>query len=285
MRMKDLWVRARRKVLRSFRSLAWKLITRYSRKDVIRFVLVDGSLFDCPLKTSIAAMLFMGNFENSEIDFVRRTLEPGNIFLDIGANAGIYTILASRLVGPTGHVYAFEPSRRELTLLRQNIAMNHLENVTVIESAVSNRSGSARLAIARDGGLNSFADTHRPDQQIEAWQEVETVSLDAFLKEHSIVNVDFIKMDVEGAEKLVFEGAAGVLESCHPTTILFEASDYNARGFGYTVKDLLDQFLDRRINLYVLGERGKLEPVTGFVPAYGNRIYNFVIRNAPAGAC
>ncbi len=250
----------------------------------MRFTLADGSPFDCPARTSIAKMLFVGNFETNEIAFVMGLLKRGDVVLDIGANAGVYTVLAGKLVGPQGHVYAFEPSKRELDVLRHNVEMNHLANVTIVERAVSNRAGTTRLAIARDGGLNSLANTHRPEQQIESWQEVETISLDQFLKEFSIPKVDFIKIDVEGAERLVFEGAATVLASKHPITILFEASDFNTRGFGYMVKDLLNQLLGWPVNLYVLGKSGRMYPITEIVPEYGNRIYNFVLKTAATQA-
>jgi hypothetical protein len=108
--------------------------------------------------------------------------------------------------------------------------------------------------------------------------------MDQFLRKFSIPKVDFIKIDVEGAEKLVFEGADTLLASRYPTTILFEASDFNTCGFGYTVKDLLNQFLDRQANLYVLEELGRIQQITEVTPAYGNRIYNFVIKNVPIRA-
>src|SRR5271157_2987205 len=239
MNVKSLWLKVRRKIRWIHRSIFWKIITLFSRKEFYRFTLPDGSLLDCPVNTSIAKMLFTGSFEKDEISFLRNSLKAENIFLDIGANYGIYTILASKLVGPKGHVYSFEPSRRELKVLNHNIEMNHLNNVTVIDCAVSNHTGTAQLAIARDGGLNSFADTHRPDQKIELWQNVKTISLDEFVVKYSIQKVDFVKIDVEGAEKLVFEGAENLLTSLQATTVLFEASDFNARGFGYTVKDFL----------------------------------------------
>ena len=278
---KSLWLKVSRKIRWIHRSVSWKVISLFSRKEFYRFTLWDGSLLDCPVNTSIAKMLFMCNFEKDEISFLQNSLQAGNIFLDVGANYGIYTILAGKLVGPQGHVYSFEPSRRELNVLKHNIEMNHLENVTVIEYAVSNHTGTTQLAIARDGGLNSFADTHRSDQKIELWQNVETTSLDEFVAKYSIPRVDFVKIDVEGAEKLVFEGAEKLLTSVQPTTVIFEASDFNAGGFGYTVKDFLNQILGRGMKLFVLGENGRVNRVSEWSAAYGNQIYNFVIRNHP----
>lgn len=270
-------------IIRLIRSAIWDLRTVLFGRGLIRSVLADGSVICHPAGTSIAKMLFVGNFETAEISFVRNSLKPGDIFLDVGANVGIYTLIASRLVGAAGHVYAFEPSRREANLLRHNIALARLENVTVIEAALSDRSGTARLAIADDGGLNSFADTHRADRRIESWQEVETIRLDDFVRNYAVEKVDFIKMDVEGAEKLVLEGADQLLRS-GSTTVLFESTELNTAGFGYTVQDFLKQLLDRSMSLFVLGERGAIRPVSEFDPAYGRRISSFVIKSARPSA-
>ena len=279
MNIKNIITRTKRKMVREVKYAIWSIKVTFSQHDFIRFKLIDGSLLDYPLRTSIAKMLFLGNFENSEIAFVRNSLKSGDIFLDIGANAGIYTMIASRLVGATGHVYSFEPSKRELKLLKHNIAIKNLKNVTVIESAVSNHSGTAKLAVAKDGGLNSFADTSRQDQQIESWEIVDTISLDDFVQKYSVPKVDFIKIDVEGAEKLVFDGAMRMLKSEHPKTILFEASDFNSSGFGYTAKSLLSYFLDQGLRLFVLNNKGIAHQISGYDSKYGNEIYNFVIKN------
>src|SRR6266536_6554851 len=82
------------------------------------FKLEDGSLYECALGTSAGRLLTLHQLETVERQFVHDTLQPGDIFFDVGANNGIFTITAARRVGNSGHVYAFEASRREVAMLQ-----------------------------------------------------------------------------------------------------------------------------------------------------------------------
>jgi FkbM family methyltransferase len=261
----------------------WQLLCTIWPKKVATFMLADGSRLDYPLKSSIGCALFSKSFERSEIAFVRESLKHGDNFLDVGANGGIYTVVAAKQVGPSGHVYAFEPSPRELSLLRHNIAVNNLTNVTIVDRAVSNKSGVSRFAISHDGALSSLAPTNHPGQQIEDWLTVRTVSLDDFVREFSVQKVNFIKMDVEGAEKYVFEGAKGLLSSDHRVTILFEACDLNTSGFGYSVREFLLEISESGLPVFYFDDEGSLTSVSGYDATFGKRIYNFVAFNRPVG--
>ena len=117
--------------------------------------MADGSEFDFPLRSYIGYALFANQFEETEIAFMRKSLRSGDIFLDIGANGGIYTVIGAKLVGPEGHVYAFEPGERELKTVKHNIELNNLTNVTLIDCVVSDKGGIARFAVVSDGALNS----------------------------------------------------------------------------------------------------------------------------------
>lgn len=230
-----------------------------------------------PLDSAIGRVLSCKSFEPAELAFVRRSLKPGDVFLDLGANGGIYTVVAGKLVGDAGRVYAFEPGRAEQALLRQNICRNDLRNVTVIGSAVSDRVGTARFAISLDGAMNSLRQTRHPMQRVVEWREVETTTLDDFLERARPRRVDIIKMDVEGAEKLVLAGARRFLAAATDLKILFEASDLHAASFGHTVKDFLAQLAGAEFRLHRLARDGGLIPLTNLDdPRYGGEIYNFV---------
>lgn len=263
-------------ICRKFLRYIWKIRCVFPSKPLTTFFLKDGSRFDYPLKTAIGSLLFCGGFENKETKFLQQTLKPGSIFFDIGANGGFYTVVAAKKVGVTGHVYAFEPGQSELKILRHNIAINHLTNVTIVECAVGNKSGKAQLAISSDGAMNSLAKTNHPQQCIEHWQSVEIIKLDDFCQKYSITKVDFIKIDVEGAEKLVFEGARNIFLSDHEIKIMFEASDLNASGFGYSVKEFLEKIMDLGMKLYYFDRTSSLVEVKDYNPKLGNKIYNFV---------
>jgi FkbM family methyltransferase len=153
-----------------------------------------------------------------ELVFLEKILSPGNVFVDAGANFGIYTLVASKLVGETGRVVAIEPTAQSFAMLSQNIALNGLTNTLTLPIALSERTGRAWLYHGPDPVRNSLG--KEPSWAGEA-EEVLTESLDGVLRKASIEHVDVVKIDVEGAEELVLRGARNTLKTMRPI-IIFE---------------------------------------------------------------
>jgi FkbM family methyltransferase len=151
---------------------------------------------------------WLGTFERAEQDVFARTVRAGDVVYDLGANVGFYTLLAAKLVGPTGRVVAFEPVPRNLGYLRRHLALNRCENVTVVAAAVSDRPGRARF---RDGPAHTVG-TLADDGEYD----VDVVALDGFAGPPPRV----IKIDVEGAEAGVLRGARRVLREVRPIVLL-----------------------------------------------------------------
>jgi FkbM family methyltransferase len=149
-----------------------------------------------------------------ELRFFAERLKPGDAFVDVGANFGLFAVLASRRVGSSGKVHAFEPWRPSAANLRQNVKLNDCGNVVIHECALSDRSGRAQFSVHEDCGRNSLG---RLENAANA--EVEVQKLDVVLGDGAIV--DWMKIDVEGAEELVFRGAGETLQRCLPA-IVFE---------------------------------------------------------------
>src|SRR5271163_203538 len=154
-----------------------------------------------------------GEFEPGEIAFVTRLLKPGMTVLDIGAHHGLYTLLASKRVGPRGKVFSFEKSTRERTALLQHLRINHCANVVVEPFAVGDTNGNLNLCALSDlpnghnGSANLAADvpvTLKP-------APVPVVKLDDWLVTKRINEVDCIKLDLEGGELEVLEGASHLM--------------------------------------------------------------------------
>jgi len=145
-------------------------------------------------------------------------LSPGKTFVDVGANVGIYTLAASRVVGETGRVIAFEPSIQSLPALGRNIALNHLTNVALFPVALSHVTGVAKLYHGPNPSLNSLG---KETAWSEDAEEISTERLDGIVERAGIDHVDVIKVDVQGAEELVLRGARKLLASMRPT-IIFE---------------------------------------------------------------
>src|SRR6267143_7173741 len=154
-----------------------------------------------------------------ELEYLRSLLSPGATFVDVGANLGIYTLVASRIVGHSGRVIAFEPSVQSFPLLQKNITLNSLTNVSAFPVALSAKAGRIRLyhAPCCPSG-NSFG--HHPSFH-GSFETVDTESLDDALHRIPAARVDVIKMDVQGAEELVLRGARKVVASMRPV-IIFE---------------------------------------------------------------
>lgn len=157
---------------------------------------------------------FEGRWEVEVIAFLQRILRPGDVFLDVGAWIGPYTLLASRLVDPGGHVYAFEPDPVARRLLERNVKANRAANVTVVPYAASDSEGVAWLSFARLG--NSGTGISRG----EGGLEVETVRLDRFC-ERNRIHQSVVKIDVEGAEGSVVAGMSDRLATSKAIVLEF----------------------------------------------------------------
>jgi FkbM family methyltransferase len=147
---------------------------------------------------------------------LKSLLKPGMTFLDIGANIGYFTVLASRLVGPNGRVFAFEPEIKNIEFLLRNLRANQCQNVVVYPYAVSSKLGYAPLYLAPNStGHSLFKD----QGHLSSPAAVVTIRLDDFFNEAA---PDFIKMDIEGGEWDAFLGMEKLLSNQNLKNIIFE---------------------------------------------------------------
>ena len=174
---------------------------------------------------------FRENYE-PELIYLEKLLSPGSVFIDVGANIGIYALVASKLVGEAGRVIAFEPSAQSFPLLQQNIELNGLKNIRAFRVALADRIRKAWLYHPGVPECNSLARDSSSEDEAE---EVTVETLDDMVKRASISRVDVIKIDVEGAEELVLRGAANVLASMRPA-VIFEVNPSYAALFGLSVQ-------------------------------------------------
>jgi FkbM family methyltransferase len=264
--------------IRLIYSLA-KIFCKISPSYHHTFTLNDGLTFYYPLNSGVGRALLAGIFEVYELNFLRKFLKQGDVVLDVGANGGLYTVIAAQRVGKEGHIYACEPSQRELNLLQHNIKSNSLENVTIIKSAVSSEEGTVKFGIAQDGAMNSLAVTDHPGQSVNQWENVELTTIDNIISLYKLTKINLIKIDVEGAEKLVIDGAQNLLQSEDSPVLLLEASNLNSQSFGYSAKQILQQLLNYGYKVYYFNpeKNGSLTPISLDDRRIGHQIYNFVI--------
>lgn len=149
---------------------------------------------------------------------VKRAVRPGMIVYDVGGHVGFFSIALARLVGPRGRVFAFEPYPPNVARLRAAVAANRLSNLEVIPLAVSADCGASRFGVARASTMGKLLEG-QADTGADALT-VETVSIDAFVYVQGHPSPDLIKIDVEGAESGVLEGARMHLQQGRPILII-----------------------------------------------------------------
>jgi FkbM family methyltransferase len=172
-------------------------------------------------------------FEKHELEFIVSLLQPGMTFVDIGANVGLFSIPAAKKI-QQGNVYAFEPTLWTFERLTKNAHLNNVRNLVPVRSAVGDYTGEAILQINARGkdGLNTIGMPAHEDSEVVDIERAPITTLDEFLLQNSISQVDVMKIDVEGAEYFVFRGAANLLERSNAPLILYEGG-YLSKGFGY----------------------------------------------------
>ena len=156
---------------------------------------------------------WLGTYELEKQAALARIIKTGMTVFDIGANAGFYTLALSRLVGDEGNVWAFEPYAENALNILRHIKLNNLRNVTLLQAAVVNRPGLTGFQVAEN---NSIGTTTR-----EGLYRVPSVSIDDLIADRNVPIPQVIKIDVEGDESLVLDGARTLLSKQH--TQLFVA--------------------------------------------------------------
>jgi FkbM family methyltransferase len=197
-------------------------------------------------------ILLHGTFEAAETALVRRVVDAGMTVIDIGANIGYYSVLASRLVGARGRVFALEPEPNNRALLSKNLAENGCRNVSVSSCAVSNRSATAQLYTDKSNFGNPSLEARNVVERASA-VAVETTTLDDFVVREVRGPVDFIKIDVQGAEGLVLQGAERVLSQAG-LKLLIEFWPKGLRNMGSDPLAVLRALADKGYALRIVEE-------------------------------
>jgi FkbM family methyltransferase len=192
------------------------------------------------------ASVYFNQVEPDQSEALLGILKPGDIFFDIGANVGYYTLLASKRIGYKGLVYAFEPLVRNVYYLSRHVNLNHAANVVIIAAACADVLNIARFSFGQNTAeghiLTTSADIGSMSPEDRSLVPVVTVdAVSALLS----IQPNVLKIDVEGAELAVLQGAQATLNSARPHLFLSVHSDELRKscttflnGLGYRVKPL-----------------------------------------------
>lgn len=206
--------------------------------------------------------LMYNGFEDAELHFVKEILRGGMTVLDVGAHHGLYTLLASKCVGRKGRVISFEPSPREFAQLSRHARINFCSNVLLEQCALADQCGEADLFLVdrfRDWG-NSLRPPAVPESTHTIRVPVRT--LDSVLERRGVSRVDFMKLDAEGAELAVLDGAKHMLQTAPRPAILAEVEDRRTRPWGYAAREILLRLASWNYRWFALTESGTLYPLS-----------------------
>ncbi len=179
-----------------------------------------GRKFYYSLNTDIGQKLLrVGTFERAEISIIERILKEDSVSIDIGANIGTHSLFMAK-ISPKGKVFAFEPSRETYRLLLKNSEGVH--NLFPANLAISNKCGFATFYKASDNAYSGLKDTQI--KPIIGAENVLTTQLDKFISLFNLKKIDFVKIDVEGFDDEVIEGALSTF-SIYKPIVLVEISE------------------------------------------------------------
>ena len=184
------------------------------------------STADLPLDHAHAGLIVRGTLEPPVQEALRRLLAPGDVFYDIGANVGFFTLVGARLVGPEGRVVAFEPVPWCAHAVGRNIELNGFEHAQIREEAVGAADGSARLLVVGEASWSHLESTGR-HADVREEIDVTVVSIDSLVAAGTIPPPDVLKIDTEGAELQAIAGARETIAR-HRPAIVCELHDTNA---------------------------------------------------------
>jgi len=155
---------------------------------------------------------WLGSYELEKQKVFTSLVKPGDVVFDVGAQAGFYTLLAAKLVGPAGKVFSFEPFPNNFDNIKKHLSLNGVENVIALKVAVADKEGEAGFATGESTSTGYISES--------GGTRVKTESLDGLLAAGKILSPKIIKMDIEGAEFMALSGAKNILEKNKPTILL-----------------------------------------------------------------
>jgi len=227
----------------------------------------DLCVYVYPGNETSRALLLSGLYEPNEFYWLSSNLMPGQTFIDVGANMGLYTIFAARKVGSSGAVIAIEPSTRDFARLKANVELNKLVNVQLLQVALSDHEGEAELLVATEehSGHNTLGDFGYATAS-QGTERVHVTRLDDIVKQLALTRIDVIKIDVEGAEYVTLRGAEDTLRRFKPS-ILLEISDRTLVHQGASGSKVWDFLIQRGYSIRVFHKKTGL-PSQEVKPSY-----------------
>ena len=228
----------------------------FNRKGEFIFK-IDKNLNIILHKDSVLSKAILEGFEQNELSFLDSYLKVDDVFFDIGANIGLFSLKASKLI-TSGIIFSFEPSPITFERLGNNIKMNNINNIHSYKIALSNNVGTSNFYLSLDGfdAWNGFSIPLVGSE----FKRIKTpiTTLDIFCKENNITKINLIKIDVEGWEYNVLKGAIDSIVNFSPD-FLIEFTEQNAISAGFKCNDVYDFLAELGYKWLQINNQGELE--------------------------
>lgn len=194
-----------------------------------------------------------GEWDVSEAKIMEDLIKEGDVVVDIGANIGYFTLILSKLVGERGHVYSFEPDPENFYLLKKNVEVNSIHNVTLINKAVSDITGDVEFySNIDDTSMSSLYKLTKSHTSIKC----KSIKLDDYFKDIK-KKIGFIKIDVEGAEGFATNGARSFFEKNKDIKMITEIVPPLIEKSGFGHKNYIEMLKQLGFKLYKIDEKSK----------------------------
>ncbi len=233
-----------------------RLINLYypSNKTKIVHTQLNGVAMLVRANEDVGKGIINKSFEIEELEYILNWLKEDAVFFDVGANTGLFSLLAAAKSSKI-QVHAFDPIKLNTTLLQTSIEINSLLNITVNQTCVGDYDGVVEFSVSSDSAYSSIKDSGRKSELKKL--NLPIVRLDTYIKNNLVKKIDFIKIDVEGAEKLVLEGFLNTLNDANsrPKLMMIELYDINLSAFKTSVSEIVDIVLSTGYTPYILVNR------------------------------
>lgn len=198
-----------------------------------------------------------GVYEEFETEIVKKIIKKGDVVIDVGANIGYYTLIFAKLVGQEGKVFAFEPEPTNFNILKKNVKINEYENVILINKAVSNKTGKMTLDLDEINKGGHSISKNNSEKTIE----IESTKLDDYFKTYD-GNINFIKLDIEGAEVEAIKGMSETIEKNEEVNIMAEYNPLSLSNLGSNSEEYFKSLMKFGFKIYDLDAgRKKMIPI------------------------
>lgn len=206
-------------------------------------------------------LFWYGYYEKELGNLVKKVVRPNDVFIDIGANIGYFSIL-SATISPSVRVISFEPVKDLFKKMKENFSINDCKNIEAINAAAGEINERRELFIsnADNLGMSSF---HQPENYSGRKEKVEVVSIDNWFKTSGLSKIDLVKLDIEGSELAALKGMKGVLEKQKPV-LLVEINPETLSLFGLKPHDIFNYLKQLNFDGFLISDNG--------IPEYLNSI-------------